>query len=183
MSALVPAPDWLRIDVSLSLQDSVAIVDDVSFRHRKLDFKRGALITESHFENLPGKAMRLRVLRLLSMHNRALGLQLVQLDVDAGAIEATLEASCEGLEFGLVTERLEQALGVWRTNATDKRLAMAVTVSLLVDDQVVAPKPLGPFKWSWTWTTRPGQVVRFERMVAVARADVLTEDPAEQALS
>jgi len=183
MSALVPAPDWLRIDISLSPQGSVPIVDDVSFRHRTLDFKRGALITEGGVENLPGKAMRLRVLRLLSMHRRALGLQLVQLDVDAGAIEATLEASCEGLEFGLVTERLEQALGVWRTNATDKRLAMAVAVSLLVDSQVVAPKPLGPFKWSWTWTTRPGQVVRFERMVAVARADVLTEDPAEQALS
>ncbi|MDQ2762877.1 MAG: glycoside hydrolase family 65 protein, partial [Pseudomonadota bacterium] len=182
MSALVPAPDWLRIDISLSSQGSAAIVDDVSFRHRTLDFKRGALITESRVENLPGKAMRLRVLRLLSMHSRALGLQLVQLDVDAGAVEATLEASCEGLEFGLITERLEQALGVWRTNATDMRLAMAVAVSLLVDGQVVAPKPLGPFKWSWTWTTRPGQVVRFERMVAVVRADVLTEDPAEQAL-
>jgi trehalose/maltose hydrolase-like predicted phosphorylase len=182
MSALVPAPDWLRIDISLSPEGSGAVVDDVSFRHRTLDFKRGALITESRLENLPGKAMRFRVLRLLSMHNRALGLQLVQLDVEAGAVEATLEASCEGLEFGLVTERLEQALGVWRTNATDKRLAMAVSVSLLVDGRVVTPKPLGPFKWSWTWTTRPGQVVHFERMVAIARADVLTEDPAEQAL-
>jgi len=182
MSALVPAPDWLRIDISLYPQGSVPVVDDASFRHRTLDFKRGALITESRVENLPGKAMRLRVLRLLSVHSRALGLQLVQLDVDAGAVEATLEASCEGLEFGLVTERLEQALGVWRTNATDKRLAMAVAVSLLVDGQVIAPKPLGPFKWSWTWTTRPGQVVHFERMVAVARADVPTEDPAERAL-
>ena len=182
MSALVPAPDWLRIDISLSSQGSGAIVDDAAFRHRTLDFKRGALITESRVENLPGIAMRLRVLRLLSMHSRALGLQLVQLDVDAGAVEATLEVSCEGLEFGLVTERLEQALGVWRTNATDKRLAMAVAASLLVDGEVVAPKPLGPFKWSWTWTTRPGQVVRFARMVAIARADVLTEDPAEQAL-
>jgi trehalose/maltose hydrolase-like predicted phosphorylase len=182
ISALIPAPDWLRIDISLSPQGFGAIVDDVSFRHRTLDFKRGALITESRLETLPGKAMRLRVLRLLSMHNRALGLQLAQLDVEAGAVEATLEASCEGLEFGLVTERLEQGLGVWRTNATDKRLAMAVSVSLLVDGRLVAPKPRGPFKWSWTWTTRPGQIVRFARMVAVARTDVLTEDPVEQAL-
>ena len=182
MSALVPAPDWLRIDISLSAQGSVATGDDVSFRHRTLDFKRGALITESCVENSSGKAMRLRVLRLVSMHNRALGLQFVQLDLDAEVVEATLEASCEGLEFGLVTERLEQALGVWRTNATDKRLAMAVAVSLLVDGQVIAAKPLGPFRWSWTWTTHPGQVVCFERMVAVARADVLTEDPLEQVL-
>jgi trehalose/maltose hydrolase-like predicted phosphorylase len=182
ISALVPAPDWLRIDISLCQHGCVLLGDDVSFRHRTLDFKRGALITESRVDNLPGKAIRLRVLRLVSMHSRALGLQLVQLDADAGAVEATLEASCEGLDSGLVTERLEQALGVWRTNATDKRLAMAVAVSLLVDGHVVAPKPLGPFKWSWTWTTRPGQVVCFERMVAVARADDLTEDPAEQAL-
>jgi trehalose/maltose hydrolase-like predicted phosphorylase len=182
MSALVAAPDWLRIDITLCPQGSRAIVDDVSFHHRTLDFKRGALITESRVENLPGEAVRLRVLRLLSMHCRALGLQLVQLDVEAGAVEATLEASCEGLEFGLVTERLEQALGVWRTNATDKRLAMAIAVALQVDGEVIAPKPLEQFKWSWTWITRPGQVVLFERMVAIARADVLTEDPAEQAL-
>ncbi len=183
MSALVAAPDWLRIDISLSQRGSLPVVDDVSFRRRTLDFKRGALITESGVENLPGKAMRLRVLRLLSMHSRALGLQLVRLDVGAGALEATLEASCEGLEFGLVTERLEQALGVWRTNATDKRLAIAVAVSLLVDGDLVEPEPLGSFKWSWTWTTRPGQVVLFERMVAIARADALTDDPAERALS
>jgi trehalose/maltose hydrolase-like predicted phosphorylase len=183
ISALVPAPDWLRIDISLCQQGCALLGDDVSFRRRMLDFKRGALITESRVDNLPDKAMRLRVLRLVSMHSRALGLQVVQLDADVGALEATLEASCEGLEFGLVTERLEQALGVWSANATNRRLAMAVGVTLRVDGQVVAPRPLGPFKWSWKWTTRPGQVVCFERMVAVARADVLTEDPAEQALS
>ncbi len=30
---------------------------------------------------------------------------------------------------------------------------------------------VGPFTWSWTWTSRPGQVVRFQRTVAVARGD------------
>ncbi|MEO8811709.1 MAG: glycosyl hydrolase family 65 protein, partial [Caulobacteraceae bacterium] len=183
MRVLVPAADWLRLDVSLCPPGAAPIVDDVSFRRRTLDFRRGGLITESRIEHLHGRATRLRVLRLLSMHSRGLGLQLVQLDVDAEAMEATLEASCEGLEFGLITERLEQGLGVWRTHATGKRLAMAVAVSLLVDGQVVAPKALGPFQWSWTWTTRPGQVVLFERMVAFARADIPTQDPAEQALA
>lgn len=181
ISALVPAPDWLRIDISLSSQGAATIVDDFSFHHRTLDFRRGALITESRIANAPGMAMRLRVLRLVSMHNRALGLQLVQMDVDAGAVEATLEASCEELEFGLVTEWLEQGVGVWRTHTAGKRVAMAVAASLCVDGRVVAAKTLGPFKWSWTWTTRPGQVVRFERMVAVARADALTDDPRKQA--
>jgi trehalose/maltose hydrolase-like predicted phosphorylase len=183
MLALVPAPDWLRVEISLSAPGSSPVLDNVSFRRRTLDFKRGALVTESLIENSPNNAIRLRVLRLVSMHNRALGVQLIQLDVEAGALEATLEASCEGLEFGLVTEQLEQALGVWRTNATDKRLAMSAAVSLMVDGQVIAPKPLGPFNWSWTWTTRPGQVVLFERMVAIARADAPSQDPAEEALN
>jgi hypothetical protein len=30
-------------------------------------------------------------------------------------VEVTLEASFEGLNLGLVSERLEQDLGVWRT--------------------------------------------------------------------
>jgi trehalose/maltose hydrolase-like predicted phosphorylase len=180
--ALVPAPDWLRVDISLSPRFSPSKIEDVSLRRRTLDFERGLLITEGRIETLPEKAMRLRVLRLVSMHNRALGAQVVQLDVETGALEATLEASCEGLDFGLVTERLEQALGVWRTNATDKRLAMAVAVSLMVDGQVVAPKPLGPFRWSWTWTARQGQIVLFERTVALARADAPSQDPAEEAL-
>jgi trehalose/maltose hydrolase-like predicted phosphorylase len=107
ISALVPAPNWLRIDVSLSSRGDAAIVDDVSFHRQTLDFWRGALTTESRIANPPAMAMRLRVRRLVSMHDRALGLQLVQLDVEAGGVEATLEASCEGLEFGLITERLE----------------------------------------------------------------------------
>ncbi len=48
-------------------------MDDVSFHHRTLDLKRGALLTESHVAGPPGLAVRLRVLRLVSMHSRALG--------------------------------------------------------------------------------------------------------------
>ena len=79
MPTLVPAPDWLRIDISLSQQGSGPAVDDVSFHHRTLDFKRGALVTESRVESSPGLDVRLRVLRLVSLHSRALGLQVIQL--------------------------------------------------------------------------------------------------------
>jgi trehalose/maltose hydrolase-like predicted phosphorylase len=186
MTTLVPAPDWLRIDITLSSSGSGLAVDDVSFHHRTLDFKRGALITESRVARSPGLAVQLRVLRLVSLHSRAIGLQVIQVDLDAGEAEATLEASFEGLEFGLVTERLEQDLGVWQTNTTGKRLAMVSAAVLRVDGGVVVGQALAPFKWSWTWTTRPGQVVQFERMVAVALGDAqlgdaLAGNPVEQA--
>ncbi|WP_428489083.1 hypothetical protein [Rhodopila sp.] len=181
ISALVRAPDWLKLDISFSARDSTITVDDVSFHHRTLDFRRGALLTESRITRLPGLAVRLRVLRLVSLHCRALGLQLVQLDVNAGAVEATLVASFEGVEFGLVAEQLEQGLGVWRTNSSGKRLAMAVAATLWVDGRAVAPKALGPFKWAWTWATSPGQAVCFERMVAITRADAPAENPGHAA--
>ncbi len=181
MTTLVPAPDWLRIDITLSASGTGPIVDDVSFHRRTLDFKRGALITESRVAHSSGVAARMRMLRLVSLHNRAIGLQLVQIELDAGEVQATLEASFEGLEFGLVTERLEQDLGVWQTNTTGKRLAMISAAVLRVDGRVVVGQALAPFKWSWTWTTRPGQVVQFERLVAVAIGDALTGRPVEQA--
>ncbi len=181
ISALVSAPDWLKLDVSFSARDSNLTVDDASFHHRTLDFKRGALLTESRIARSPGLAVRLRVLRLVSLHCRALGLQLIQLDVDAGAMDVTLVASFEGMEFGLVNEQLEQGLGVWHTNSSSKQLAMAAAATLWVDGLVVVPKALGPFTWSWTWATSPGQAVCFERLVAVTRADSLDETAGEAA--
>ncbi len=174
--ALVPAPDWLKLEVSFSALKAPLGVSDVSFHHRALDFRRGALLTESRIARPPELAVRLRVLRLVSLQCRAIGLQLVHFDIEADGMEAKLVASFEGLEFGLVTQRLEQDLGVWRTNVSGKWLAMAVAATLRVDGLVVAPKPLGPFKWSWNWVTKPGQAVCFERIVAVTRADSAEQD-------
>ena len=181
ISALVAAPDWLRIDIALSTPGSGLTVEDVAFHRRTLDFKRGALITESKVAGRPGFGGRLRVLRLVSLHSRAVGLQVIEIELDAGEVAVTLDASFEGLEFGLVSDRAEQDLGVWQTNATGKRLAVVSTAILRVDGQVVPGKALERFHWSWTWTTRPGQVVVFERVVALALGDALTGKPVEQA--
>ena len=181
MSALVPVPDWLRVDISLASPAPGAPTDDASFHRRTLDFKRGALFTESRISSTAGLQMRLRVLRVVSLHSRAVGLQVIVADVDAGHGEATLEASFECVEFGLMSERLEQDFGVWRTNATDKRLAIAASASLLVDGRRIQPKALGPFKWAWTWTVQPGQTVHFERIVALVRGDASDGNPGEAA--
>ncbi|MDQ2859279.1 MAG: glycoside hydrolase family 65 protein [Pseudomonadota bacterium] len=181
--ALVPGPDWLRVSISMPKDPSPFIVDDVAFHHRKLDLRRGALLTESRLSNSPGLEIRMRVLRLVSLSVRALGLQLIHLDIESGAVEATLEASFAGLEFGLPAERLDEDLGVWRTRSSGKRLSIAAATSLRIDGAVLAPTIVGPFRWSWKWVTRPGQSVCFERMVAVTREDNPAGDPGKRAKS
>src|SRR5271166_5584083 len=55
---------------------------------------------------------------------------------------------------------------------------MAAATSLQIDGQDVPPAKLGKLAWSWTWKCRAGQVVHFERRVAVARSDTQELDPA-----
>ena len=181
--SLVPAPDWLRVDISVSSDAKSRIIDGVSFHRRTLDFKRGALLTESRVAGWHGMALRMRVLRLISLHSRAVGLQMIHVDVDAGIAEVTLKASLDGLGLGLICEHLEQSSGLWRTNVTGKRLAMAASASLRVDGVIVTPNALGPLSWGWTWTAHPGQTICFERIVAITRDDAPTQDAASLASS
>ena len=78
-----------------------------------LDMKRGALLSE--FQRLkapdakdPDVGIRGRTLRLVSLGERAIGLQLIQFEIEEGEVEITLEASFEGVNLELVTDRLDQ---------------------------------------------------------------------------
>ncbi len=175
--ALVPAADWLRVDILLPGRPSSSTAEDVSNHYRTLDMRRGVLPTGGSLAGMPGLAIHLRVLRLASLNERAIGLQLIQLEVEEGAFDITLEASFDGLDFGLKADRLDQDIGVWRTRSSGKRLAMASICSLRLDGQVASPDTPSPFKSVWTWRTHPGQVACFERMVAVARSDTPAEEP------
>ena len=174
---LVPAADWLRVDISLPGGPLAMNPEDVSKHDRTLDMRRGTLLTGGSLVGMPGLAIHLWVLRLVSLDERAIGLQLIQMEVEEGAFDIAFEASFDGLDFGLKADQLEQDIGVWRTRSSGKRLAMASASSLRLDGQVLAPGTPGPFKSVWTWRTRPGQVACFERMVAVARGDTPAEDP------
>ncbi len=175
--ALVPAADWLRVDILLPGRPSSSNAEDVSSHYRTLDMRRGALLTGGSLADMPGLAIHLRVLRLVSLDERAVGLQLIQLEVEEGAFDIALEASLDGLDFGLKADRLDQGVGVWRTRSSGKRLAMASMCSMRLDGQVVAPGTPSPFKSVWAWRTHPGQVACFERMIAVVRSDAPAEDP------
>jgi trehalose/maltose hydrolase-like predicted phosphorylase len=103
------------------------------------------------------------------------------LDVEHGEVDVTFEASTDGREFGLATDRLDQDLGLWHTRYSAKRLALATQSSLQVDGRTVQPVAAGPLKWSWHWKTKPGQLAHFVRFVAFVRTDSLELDPEPRA--
>ena len=180
ISGLVPAADWLRLRILLPGGPLGHHHGDVSSHRRTLDMKRGALISEWRQSHSPTTGIGLRTLRLVSQSDRAVGLQLIQLEVEDGETDVTFEASFDGMDLGLIAARLEQDLGVWHTASSGKSVAMACASSLQIDGQDLPPTPLGPFKWSWTWKTRPGQVACFERLVAVLRSDATGSRPGQR---
>jgi trehalose/maltose hydrolase-like predicted phosphorylase len=179
--ALIPAADWMCVRIGLRDGPLVRHPGDVPSHRMALDMRRGALHSESRHLSNPDIGLHVRTLRLVSMSERAVGLQLVQLEVEHGEADLTLEASAEGTGLGLATDRLDQDFGLWRTLYSEKRLALATSSSLRIDGRSVQPTSLGPLKWSWSWKSRPGQIASFERFVAFARTDSLELDPGPKA--
>ena len=178
---LVPAADWLQVRILLAGAPIVHHPGDLSSHRMTLDMRRGALLSHGHHSNSPDIIARVRSLRVVSLSERAVGLQLIQFEIEAGTVEVTLEASFEGMGLGLVPERTEQDLGVWRTHDSGKRLAMASASSLQIDGDDLQPTTLGKLTASWTWRVRPGQVVFFQRSVAVVRSDSDVLNPGTEA--
>ena len=178
---LVPAANWLQVRVLLPGGPFVRHPGDVASHRMVLDEKRGALLTEFRQLRAPDIRLRIRTLRLVSLAERAIGLQLIQCEIEEGEVEITFEASFEGLNLGLASERLDQDIGVWRTQHSGKQLAMATVSSLQIDGEELPPNSIGPLKRSWTWKSRPAQSLCFERMVAVTRSDRQGADTGDRA--
>jgi len=174
---LVPAPGWLESRIIPTCGPLVHHPAEVPSHRTTLDMRRGALFTGCRLIDHPNIAVHVRTIGLVSLKERALGLHVINLVVEYGEVEITLEASFEGLGLGLLSERLEQDLGVWRTRNSNKRLAMAAASCLQIDGFDLAPTMPGPFVWSWHWKTRAGQIVSLSRLVVVARGDSQDEAP------
>lgn len=167
---LMPAADWLQVRVLLAGGPLVHEPGEVPSHRMTLDMRRGLLLTDCRHANTL-VSLRVRELRLVSLSDRSIGLQRIRLEIEEGSVEVTLEASLDGAAPALVPERLKQNRGLWRTRRSGRPLAMAWATTLSVDDAIRQPTALGEGQSSWTWTTRPGQVVEFERVVAVARGE------------
>jgi trehalose/maltose hydrolase-like predicted phosphorylase len=148
----------------------------LSFR-RTLDMRCGVLHFDWDQRAPAGLGVRIRTLRLVSLAERSVGLQLVQLEIDQPNIEVTLEALFEGAGLGLKPVQLGQDLCIWHTEQSGKSLAIGSAAALQLDGSDLPTSATDQLQWSWTWTSLPGQVASFERLVAVARGGDRHEDP------
>ncbi|WP_158927577.1 glycoside hydrolase family 65 protein [Acidisphaera sp. S103] len=178
--ALVPAADWLRVRILLPGGPLLHHPGDVSSHRMTLDLRRGTLRSEGRHLKAPDLGLHVHTSRLVSLSDRAIGLQLIRMEIEDGELDVTLEASFEGTELGLVTDQLRQDLGLWHTSHSRKYLAMASMAALQVNDRDIPPSALGPLKSSWAWKSRPGQVICFQRFVAIVRGDTKDIDPAKE---
>jgi trehalose/maltose hydrolase-like predicted phosphorylase len=174
---LIPAGDWLRIHIRLNEERLLLRSGQLLSHCRNLDMRRGALIIDWRQRTLGGVIVRVRTLRLVSQKDRSLGLQLLLLDIEQDGIEVALEAAFEEAAFGLEVERLEQELGVWRTEQSLRGLAMAASVGLQLAGREIPATTPKPLNWRWRWTSAAGQSATFQRLVAVLRSDGTPADP------
>ena len=72
--------------------------------------------------------------------------------------------------------RLEPDLGAWRTEGSNKGVAMAGNATLQVGIEALVPDRPFSLRWVWRWPSVAGQVVTLDRIVAAARADRPEDD-------
>ncbi len=174
---LVPAADWLQVRISISGEAPILAVPgqgdlDMTSHQRMLDLGRGILHTGCRLSDGRSVRVSLRTMRLVSMAERSIGLQIMRLAVMGADAEIGAEAWFDGMELGLIAGRAEQDLGIWHTRTSGKSLAIAAAATLRVDGRDLPAEPLGQFRWAWRRQARPGQVASFERMVAITRRDI-----------
>ncbi|MFM0339850.1 glycoside hydrolase family 65 protein [Paraburkholderia fungorum] len=178
---LVATPDWLQVRILLQGEPLVHRPGDGESQRRILDMRRGAVITEDRLSNAAGIGVRLRSLHIVSLGQRSIGLQLLQLEIEQAEIEVTLKASFDGLDIGLKAERIEPAMGVWHAISTGKHLAIAAGLTLQIDGRDIPAACSAPFEWSWNWKSQPGQICSLERLVSITRGDIESFDPSREA--
>lgn len=175
--ALVPAPDWLRIRILLEGEPLLIRTGKLLTHHRILDVRRGLLLTEWHQKTDSEHVLRVRSMRLVSMAERALGVQVLEMTLDGRPVDLALEALMEAPGSGMELERLDADLATWRTTS-GKWLSMASDAALSVNNEPTEPIAHEPLKRSWSWRSGPGDHAIFWRVVAFARGDDGAREPA-----
>lgn len=180
---LMPVADWLRVHIRLNDIPLQLRAANLLSQRRSLDMRRGVLLEDILLTIGPGLVVRISTLRIASQSQRAIGLQLVRLQIETAGVAVWLEASFDQALMGLDMEQLTANLGVWATWQSGKRLAMAGAAGLTVADAMVAPSYQDHLQWEWNCTGGPTQDIFLWRLAAVARSDRRQDDPGPAALA
>jgi len=175
--ALVPVADWSRVRILLNGKVVLGREGEVLHGVRRLDMRRGALLGEWTQRTPDGITVTGSELRLLSQADRASGLQLLHVSLDHDDVEVELVASFAMAGLGMEPLKCEPELGAWRTEGSEKSVAMAGAVSLQRGGKEVPPEIPFPLRWKWCWRSVAGEPVAFSRLLAVARGDRREDDP------
>jgi hypothetical protein len=142
MPALAPIADWSRVRILLDGEPLLVREGEVRVGTRRLDLRRGLLLSCWTHCTPSGTTFEGRELRLLSLADRAVGLQLLQFSVDRDGVDVVLEATFAMAGLGMEPIQLEQDLGAWRLEGTGKGVAMTGAARLsLGGNPLAADRP------------------------------------------
>ena len=179
--ALVPVADWSRVRIVLDGEPLLGREGEMRLGTRTLDMRRGLLLSSWTHRTPAGITVEWRELRLLSLADRATGLQLAQISLDRDGVDVTLEASFAMAGLGMEPMRLEHDVGAWRVEGAGKSVAMSGVATLRLEGERLAPERPFSLRWLWRWRSVAEQVAEFDRLIAVARADTPEDDPSSRA--
>src|SRR3974390_2673921 len=96
--ALVPAPGWQQIRILLPGGPLIHHPAEAIGHRTILDMRRGVLLTGCRLVDHPTIAVGARTLHLLSLSDREVAVQVVELEIEDGEVEFAVEVSFEGLD-------------------------------------------------------------------------------------
>jgi kojibiose phosphorylase len=171
---LLPAPDWLRFNVTIGDEQLSLEQGQIVSLTRTLDMRRGVALSDWRQRLPSGSQVRLRTLRLASLDRRPLALLLAQLQVDQ-PIAVRLEENVQAP--ALVEEPLGQQLLRWEDSQAKRRAAVAVGSTLSTPELLRRSET----NRSWAWVALPGEVATLSRVAAFSHELVNELDPAQAA--
>ena len=176
--ALVPIADWSRVKLVLDYNPQLMMDGEFLSSVRQLDLRRGVLLSDLSYRAHAGITISGGELRLVSLADRAAGLQLLRFSLDRDGIDVTLEANFAMAGIGMEPLQLDRDVCAWRTEGSGKAVAMAGSVTLRADGRPLVPERSFSLRWIWRWRSVAGQELELDRLVTVARSHNLADDPA-----
>jgi len=180
--ALVQAPNWIRVRPFLD-GDPVSRGRGETLEYtRTLDLRHGMLWSDWRQRDRDGRVVRIRTLRLVSMAERSVAIQVAQIAVEQPS-EITFDAVIDKPWIGLTRDRVGRELTLWRTEHAGRLLAVASTARMQVGNREL-PAEFAQFNGArgerWTWIATPDEPATLVKFVSMVPGD--TEDCGDVAL-